>query len=144
MPKLDNLPQSIKTLVGLPPKANTNGQTDNGTAIDARAYEQYNAGQVVIHVGAATGAPSSFSIVYTLEDSTDNSTWTTAAKSDSGSGGNATLTATAAGVYTIAFKPGSLKRYKRVTRVVTITGGTSPTVPNGVELQFGDARREPV
>lgn len=144
MPKLDNLAQSIKTLVALPPKASANASSDNGAAVDARSYEQYNAGQVVMHVGAATGSPSSFSIVYTLEHSTDNSTWVTAQKSDSSAGGDATVTAIAAGVYTMAFKPGSLRRFKRVTRAVTITGGTSPTVPNGAEIQFGDARREPV
>lgn len=144
MQQLENFKQSIKTLEALPPLASGHGATTNGAAIDARSYEQYNAGQVVIHVGPATGTPDSFSFVYTLEHSDDNSTWATAPKADTSAAGDATVTVTAAGIYTIPFEPGRLKRYKRLKRVTTITNGTSPTVPNGAVFQFGDSRRSPV
>lgn len=142
--RMENLKQSIKTIQALAPKASADGETDNGAAVDARSYEQFNAGQVVIHVGAPTGTPDSFSIVYTLQHSDDNSSWSTAPKADTSAAGDATATVTAAGITTIAFEPGRLKRHKRLNRATTIVGGTSPTVPNGAVFQFGDSRKDPV
>lgn len=141
---LRNFGQTVKNFVGLPPKANVNSDAENGTALDQRANEQYFVGQFLVSVGAATGSPSSFSLVVTLEHSSDNSTWVTAPKADTSAAGNAVLTITAAGVYALAFEPQRLNRYVRVKRALTISGGTSPTVPNGTILQFGDSRRQPV
>lgn len=144
MPKLNNLYHSVKPYIGLPPKANVTTDADNGTAIDYRALDQFHSGQALIHVGAATGSPSSFSIVYTLEHSTDNSTWVTAPGALSSAHADATVTVTAAGIYQLPFEPDALRRYHRIKRAVTITGGTSPTVPNGAVLLYGDPRRQPV
>ena len=135
---------ATKLLVGLASKANSTGAADNGTAIDYRSYDQANSGQVLINVGAPTGSPTSFSNVYTLQHSADNSTWVTAPGALTSARADATLTVTAAGSYAIPFEPGHLNRYWRVTRAVTIVGGTTPTVPDGVLVQLGDGRKNPM
>lgn len=144
MPKIDNLYFAVKPLVALAPKANVDTDADNGPSLDGRSYEQFNAGNVLIHVGAATGGPSAFALTYTLQHSDDNSTWVTAPGALSSARANATLVATAAGVYQLPFEPGRLKRYKRLIRSSSVTGGTNSTVPNGATFLFGDSRKAPV
>jgi len=135
---------AVKLLIGLAAKANADADSESGTALDSQAYEQANSGLVTINVGAATGSPSSFSIVYTLEHSSDNSSWSTAPGALTGARADATKTVTAAGVYSIPFEPGHLKRYWRVSRAVSITGGSSPKVPNGASVLLGDGRKSPM
>lgn len=145
MPKIFGVYNKVKSLVGLAAKASANSADETGTAIDQRSYNCFNSGQVAVNVGAATGSPSSFSLVITLQESSDNSTWTTAKQSDdSAAPSDATVTITAAGAYCFPFNPSKCKRYLRVRRELTIVSGTSPTVPNGAMVQLGDCEREPV
>lgn len=134
----------VKFVQALAAKANVTTDANNGTSVDQRAIEQFAAGCVLINVGAATGSPSSFSVVYTLEESDDDSTFTTAQHTNDSASGDATVTVTAAGNYSIEFEPGRLKRYYRLKRAVTITGGSSPTLPNAAVFLLGDPRKQPV
>lgn len=145
MPKIVSVYAEVKSLEGLAPKASVTTADETGTAIDFRALDQFESGQVAIHVGAATGSPSSFSLAVTLQESSDGSTWTTAKQADSSANpSDATVTITSAGVTVFPFEVRRCKRYLRVRRQLTITGGTSPTLPNSALVQLGDCARRPV
>ncbi len=135
--KILRLLDLILQKVGLASKASSSsGTEDVGSAIDIAGQAEFFSGMVVVDVGAATGEPSSFSIVYRLlECDTSGGTYTAVS--------GATVTVTAAGVAAFGFNPGSVKRYIKVGRTVTITGGSSPTVPNAAVVLFGDPKYGP-
>ena len=134
IPKLSDL---IKAIVGLPAKASSSsGTEDLGSAIDLVSQPEFRSGLIVCNTGAATGSPSSFSIVYRLlECATSGGTYTAVT--------GATVTVDAAGVAEIPFDPKGRLRYLKVGRTVTITGGSSPTVPNGATVLLGDPKYGP-
>ena len=101
--------------------------TVNGASIDRGAHSM--PGCCVLHtaVGAVGGAPTTTSVISTLQHAPDNSTWT-AYKPDG-------VNNAAAAAVTAQNTESSLSvdltlayRYIRVSTVVAFTGGTSPTV----------------
>lgn len=135
-PHLKTLIQSIIT--NLPAKASATAEAEDGAAINlALTGKQYHSGLAVLQVGDPTGAPTSFSIVLTIEESDDGVTWTTAKNA---AGGDATATRTSAGASVIDFFPNQAKNQVRLSRETTITGGTSPRVPTAGLFLFGAGR----
>ncbi len=125
----------VKPLSNLEPKMGSTGDVDNGADIDLVAVGQFDSGLALCQIGAATGAPTSFSVAWKIQDSTDGVTWVDVA--------GASLTMTAAGVGKIDFFPSQLKEHVRLVRSVTITGGTSPRVPSAGVILLGGGRTIP-
>lgn len=125
---------------------NASAGTTNGAGIDRYAQNaragKYLSAKLFAKVGAATGSPSAQSVTVTIQQSTDNSTWTSVAAvnvtGDDASGstaGLAALTADAA----LAQANVNLKhiaRYVRVVVVTAFTAGTSPAIPVCAGLVF--------
>lgn len=96
--------------------------TVNGTAINALALGNwYEEATALINVAAATGTPSSFSLVVKLQESDDDSTYTDVS--------GVTVTIATTGLHNLDYAPGSLKKYRRHVATLTFVGGTSPTLP---------------
>lgn len=134
--KIIKLADFLLEKVGLASKASSSAAEELGTAIDLAGQAEFYSGLVVTNIGAATGTPDSFSVVTRLlECDTSGGSYTAVT--------GATVTQTAAGVSSFAFNPASVKRYVKVGRTVTITGGTTPTVPTGAVVLFGDPKYGP-
>jgi hypothetical protein len=131
--KLVNLKEFVKLVQALPAIASSAGNVD-GTSVDLTLQPEVNAGALLVNVGAPTGTPTSFSVVFRLMTSVDDTTYTEVT----------TITATAAGVYQVPFRPGSLKQYVRVRRELSFVAGTSPTLPNSAMLGLGDPKYGPL
>lgn len=92
-----------------------------------------------VNVGATTGTPDSFSIIYKLQDSTDGSSYSDATDVD----GNAvTLTITAASAayekdVDLARACRAAATHVRWVETVAFVGGTSPTVLSGATIIKG-------
>lgn len=136
-----HLTSLIRFIANLPAKANSNSNDEDGTGIDLVAEGQFHSGLALCQVGAPTGTPTTLSVTFTLEESDDNTTWTTAKNSDDE---NATVTLTAAGVGKIDFFPHQLAQYIRLNRTVATSGGSSPTVPTAGTILLGAGREVPV
>lgn len=121
----------------LPAKASATSEDETGSGIDLVALGQYHSGVALCHVGAPSGAPASFSVAFTIEESDDNSTWTTAKNS---AGENATVTRTTAGTVLLDFFPNQRKQHVRLRRATTITGGSTPRVPTAGLFLFAAGR----
>lgn len=131
---LKHLVKGVQALPAASP-GNSAGNV-NGTAIDLSLQPEVFAGIVLIDVGAPTGTPSSFSVTYKLQTSTDNfSTDTTDV---------ASVTAIAAGLTCIPFDPNGLSQYVRVRRELSFVSGTSPTLPDCAILVLGDPKYGPL
>lgn len=135
--KIRRLVDFLKVVVGLASKASSSsGTEDLGTAIDLAGQPEFRSGMISYNIGAATGTPDSFSVVIRLlECDTSGGSYTAVS--------GATVTATAAGSGEIDFDPKSRKRYLKVGRTVTITGGSTPAVPNGANVIFGEPKYGP-
>lgn len=120
---------------GVAPIAST-GATHTGTGIDRAGTsgdQEYLSGTLAVSVGAATGAPSSFTVDAHLEDSADNSSFAAISPAV------AITQMTASGMGTVGFNLKGLRRYVRAVVVTTITGGTSPTLPVAADVILGGA-----
>ena len=108
----------IKPALSIAP-VSTDGSADvNGSGIDRVGYYS---GVVVCAVGAASGSPSAQSIVFQLEESSDNSTFAAVA--------GATVTITADDTLgELDVDLSARKRYLRVvcTNATAFTAGTTP------------------
>ena len=91
----------------------------------------------IVNIGAATGSPSSFSVVSKLQESVDNSTWTDITNQQP------SVTQTAAGIGLV--RGMRAKQYVRVYHTITFVGGTSPAIPLNSLLigQLRDWCKEP-
>lgn len=121
--------------------------TTSGTGIDRHAAANLNAafdgGKAVISVGAVTGTPDAYTITVKVEDSANNSSWATA---EDGEGNQYALDGLEASkIYTIDnINIGRLRRYVRISVVVTFTAGTSPKVQVCAVMLLGNAQQNPV
>lgn len=138
-----HLASLFKSILNLPAKANSNSNDEDGVAVDLVAEGQFHSGLALCQIGAATGGPSAVSVVFTLEESADNTTWTVAKNTD-GENATVTVTGTAAATKQIDFFPNQLEQYIRLNRTVSLTGGTSPTVPTAGTFLLGAGRQIPV
>lgn len=108
----------IKPALSIAP-VSTDGSADvNGSGIDRVGYFS---GVVVCAVGAASGSPSAQSVVFQLEESSDNSTFTAV------SGATVTITADDT-LGELDVDLSARKRYLRVvcTDATAFTAGTTP------------------
>lgn len=131
---LKNLVKGIRALPAASP-GNSAGNV-NGSTIDMTAQPEVFAGIVFIDVGTPTGTPSSFSVTYRLQTSTDAFSTDTRDV--------ATVTAIAAGLTFIPFDPNGVSTSLRVRRELTFVGGTSPTLPDSAILVLGDPKYGPL
>lgn len=91
------------------------------TALNTTTGKRYNAVILAGQTGAVTGAPTSFTCTYQVQDSADGSTGWTAVGSP--------LVITAASTASAASVDlSSADRYIRVVVTVAYTGGTTPTL----------------
>lgn len=134
--KIQNLQENTKSAVALAPYNGADNDDQDGTGIDLLSFTQCHSALALCHVGAATGTPDSFSIVFTLEDSADNVTYSPVS--------GKTATRTTAGLSEISFNPSTLQRYVRLNRVLDITNGSSPKVPSSASFLFGAPHRAPL
>lgn len=124
----------IKSADGIKPQSASAG-TINGPSFDRQDFDS-----AVLHgqVGAATGTPTTQSVIYKLQDSSDDSTFEDFEDGDidaiEANDTSAELDLNLSGA----------RRYVRVVAVVAFTGGTSPTVPIASTLTLGGARTRPV
>lgn len=142
-PFISDIGAYVASKEALPPKANGAG-TRNGTGIDLSATRAGSA-VLVAHVGAPTGAPSSFTYDLKLQHSNDNGVtdaWSDYAPPGGASG--AIAQQSAAGLTELDVDLGGAKRYMRTVETIAITGGSSPTVPASAALILGGAHDLPV
>lgn len=137
--KFHQLQENSKCSIGLPPKAGAASDDDDGAAIALAGQPLFRSGLALCHVGAATGSPSSFSIVFTLEAAGSDNVFTAVS--------GKTATRTAAGLSEIAFDPNALPAGTtqiRMNRTVSITGGSTPTVPTSSVVILSAPSNAPV
>ena len=116
--------------------------TVTGVSIDRQAHGMPLSCTMHTAVGAVGGAPTTTSVVTTLQHAPDNSTWTTYQPDGVN---NATATAITAATsdseldvdLTLAY------RYIRTSTVVGFTGGTSPTVLFDTKIVVGGESYQP-
>ena len=119
--------------------------TVNGTGVNRNGYLS-----ATLHAvdGAAAGAPSATSVVYSVQHSIDNGVtdpWTTATNVNSTpSGANLTMAALGASVDgRLDFDLTGLKEYIRAVATVSFTGGTTPSVMIAASFTLGGAYEKP-
>lgn len=101
--------------------------TASGTGVNVTPSELFDAMAVAV-IGVATGTPTSFTVVITIENSaTVNGTYTTLATIPG--------TATVAGqTGSVQVKVNPLKPFIRATATIVFVGGTSPAINVAVAL----------
>lgn len=124
----------VKMASGVVP-TNSAAATIASVGIDRMAQgsrEGFDSAALLVQVGAASGTPDSFTVIFTLQDSADNSTFNdldAATYAAAGLSAAAFTTITAAGVASYAVNLQPLRRYIGVKAVVAFVNGTSPKIP---------------
>lgn len=134
-PNLSTIGPEIRLQTGTPPLAQT-AATVVGAAIDRLGFDNL---VLDVEVGAATGAPTSFTCDVKVQHC-DTSGGTYADWQPLGtaiSGAVATITATGRKRKTVDLK--GAKRYLKVSNTVAFVGGASPTLPNAAVVLLGGA-----
>lgn len=132
-PRRNNIGAFIKVLAAILPFAAGAG-TQNGTTHDRSNY-----GSCTLHgaCGAASGAPSSQSVIFKLQDSVDGVTWT-----DFGDPTEALVADN--GQVEVDFDLEGAKQNVRAVSTTAFTAGSSPSIPVSAVLVFGGAKKLPV
>lgn len=133
-----NIGAGLKVVTGLVPLDNAAG-TRNGTGIDRATPGGAIAHSCVVfgHNGAASGTPDSWTSIYKLQHSSDNSSF-----SDYGDAGT-TITADNGSVQ-IDIDLRAAKRYIRVVETIAFVGGTTPKVEGAAVVVLGGFVNNPV
>lgn len=118
--------------------------TTSGTGFDLQAANKgFTGGKAVISLGAVTGSPSAYTVQLKVEDSANNSSWATAEDGEGNPFAIADLEDSK--IYTIDnIDIGRLRRYVRLSVIVTFTGGTTPKIQACAVLLLGNAQQNPV
>lgn len=133
-PRSKNIGAFIRSNIGILPQTALAG-TFTGPSVDRQDFDS-----AVIHgmTGAATGTPTTQSVIYKLQDSADDSSFEDVANVDLAAmiadNDNGELDVNLSG----------LRRYVRLAAVVAFTGGSSPAIPIAATLTLGGARSRPV
>lgn len=132
-----HLAEETKLFEHIPPLERAAGTVNSTAAVNSLAASQefFEDSMIVIHVGATSGTPDSYTLVVKLQEGATS----TPATDVSGK----TLTITAAGVYTIAFSPNAIAQYRDVNAVLTFVGGTTPKLNYSVIEVAGRAKKLP-
>jgi hypothetical protein len=127
----------VQAKVGLVPIASA-GATRNGTGFDRTGFDSC---VLVASLGAATGAPTSFTYDAKIQHSDDNSTFSDYTPPT----GTGAITQQTAGSVVVEkdIDLAAAKQYIRVSETTAFVGGTSPTLPNGIVLVMGGAEELP-
>jgi hypothetical protein len=126
------------------PQSLTGSSAVDGVSVDTEGYDN---AKLHVYAAEASGSPSAASVVVTLQESADNSTWTNALD-NTGTVIGFTLSGLQAAAAVSAARIEGLnlnrKRYLRVVVTPSFTGGTSPAVLAYGEIVFGGAQQLPV
>ncbi len=131
---------AIKCVTTVLPVA-SGAATNTGAAVDrmpSGGAEGYDSAVLVVHIGAATGTPTSFTVDAVIHES-----------DASGSGFAVcsptiamTQQTTGSQLQQVDFDCSKLKRYLKAVVTVAISGGSSPTVPVSATLVLGGAAKK--
>lgn len=139
-----NAYDDVHNVSSIIPQSVSGSSAVDGVSVDTEGYDN---AKIHVYAAEATGSPSAASLAVGLQESSDNSTWTTA-NDNTGTPIGFTLTGlqAAAGVNAARVEGLNLnrKRYLRIVVTPTFTGGTSPAVLAYGELIFGGAQQLPV
>lgn len=130
---------SVSAKVAVVPGSFSGVTARNSSGIDTKGFRD---GRVVVHLGAATGAPDSYSVVWKVQESSDNNdadAWADVS--------GLTVTQTADNEIDTIDIPGigtTRERYLRVVGTPAFVNGAAPTVPGVAIVELGDAVDEPV
>lgn len=118
------------------------GGTTAGGSIDRlnlNGGTSYNSAVLIVSNGAATGAPTSYTVdVVVQESSTGTDGWTTI------SGASITQITANSRFETVNVNLASAERYIRAQVTTAFSGGTSPAVPVSAVLVLGGPQQAPV
>ena len=138
----------INMAPGIAP-TNSGAAATNGTGFDrmpAGVLQGYQSAAILLNVGAASGTPDSFTAIYKVQDSADNSAWADLSAAVAAEAGVAvaftTITAAGSAEYDINLAP--CRQYVRLVCTVAFVGGTTPALPVSAAWAFGGARNPPV
>jgi hypothetical protein len=124
------------------PQSVSGSSAVDGASVDTEGYDN---AKLHVYSAEASGSPSAASLAVTLQESADNSTWTTALD-NTGTPIGFTLTGlqAAAGVNAARIEGLNLnrKRYLRIVVTPTFTGGSSPAVLAYGEIVFGGGAQQ--
>ncbi len=118
------------------------------TAVDGSSINTtgYTTAAIHTYADAASGSPSAATLVVTLQESSDNSTWSNALD-NTGTVIGYTLTVTSAAAENVARIEGlnlNRKTYLRAVITPSFTGGTSPASIAYASIVMGGAMELPV
>jgi hypothetical protein len=140
LPFFTNIGSYIKSSVNAFNNAATAAVHGTAVQLEGVGYA-YKSAQFGLYLGAATGTPSTISVVAQIEQSADGSTnWT----SYNDLPGNGTLTLTAASTQaTMNVILQGAQQYVRITVTPSFTGGSSPAIPVIATLVIGGTSEHP-
>lgn len=129
--------------VSLTPQSVSGSTAVDGNSVDTEGYDN---AAIHVYADAASGSPTAATLAVTLQESADDSTWTTATD-NTGTDIGFTLTVTSAAAENVARIEGlnlNRKRYLRAVVTPSFTGGTSPASIVVGEIVLGNAESRPV
>lgn len=129
--------------VSLAPQSFTGSSAVNGSGVNTSGYDN-----AAIHAygAAASGSPSAAALAVTLQESSDNSTWSNALD-NTGTVIGFTLNCLSALAENVARIEGlnlNRKQYLRAVITPAFTGGSSPAILGFAEIVLGNAEERPV
>lgn len=139
-----SLYDNIKLVVNpIPVTASASGKLTTGVVVDRMGKRS---GVLAVAIGTITGSPTAVKLK--IEVTTCDTSTGTYAAADADyvvPGGAIEMIVTSDTTYTINLDLIGQKQYIKLVPTVTITGGTSPTVPiTGTALVLGDPTKTPV
>jgi hypothetical protein len=142
---MDSVYDNLKVVGGtsVAPQSISGSTAVDGSTVDTAGYASAS---LYAFGAAASGSPSAATLTVTLQESSDNSTWTTATD-NTGANIGFTLTVTSAAAENVARIEGlglNRKRYLRAVITPAFTGGTSPASIAYAHILLGAALEKPV
>lgn len=138
--------ESVFTIGGIRPQDPVPG-TINGAAVNRTTVANggvFLSGKLLLSVGAATGGPSAQTVDAKVQDSADGSTgWADLTDKDGNVIAVTQITADDTDE-SQSFDLAKAKAFIRTVVVVTLTGGTTPTIPVACTLALGGGETRPV
>lgn len=131
VPKTD-MAQLLRYAHGLDPAARAAG-THNGASADRLpgGAQRFDSGLMIVSLGAETGSPTDRTVTNTIQESSDDSTWTDVPWADILPDGDSAPSAMDTASTEQVVRLAGLRhkaRYLRVKSVVAFTNGASPTI----------------
>ncbi|HEY3742446.1 MAG TPA: hypothetical protein VGL53_21505 [Bryobacteraceae bacterium] len=129
--------------VSLAPQSFSGSSAVDGSSVNTTGYDN-----AAIHAygASASGSPTAAALAITLQESSDNSTWSNALD-NTGTVIGFTLNCHSAAAENVARIEGlnlNRKQYLRAVITPAFTGGTSPAILGFAEIVMGNAEQKPV